>query len=450
MGLFSGESLRGAPAAQHEDRSRSYQAVKSPVDIGSYSDVVVTADTAVQSVAVRTTVDLIASLVSELPTTVSTMRAGTKRAVAAPDNILDPGGDGKGYEDWVYRVLSSWLLSGNTYGMGMVSGRDLFVDLWNPNEVTCSLVEGQEQWYLRGEHVTEAALFAHWRVNPQAGRVLGLSPIEQHASTLGVSLATTRFGRSWFADGAHPSGMLTNSDAVLDDAQADTAKGRLNASLQGTRDPLVLGRGWGFKEIQISPEESQFLQTSKMSEAQCARIFGPGWAELLGYESGGSMTYSNVVDRRLDALVLSANRWIRRIERVLRELAPGMHIEINREGLLEASTLQRYQSHASALTNKWRTINEVRDIEGLAPVAWGNDPDGVAPATGTAPAPGTEPADDATPTEAEQARAAAELIQKIYLGVGVVLTAEEARNIANRAGAGLPTGGMPDGNAAGL
>jgi hypothetical protein len=34
-------------------------------------------------------------------------------------------------------------------------------------------------------------------------------------------------------------------------------------------------------------------------------------------------------------------------------------------------------------------------------------------------------------------RAVAELIQKIYLGVGVVLSSDEARAIANQAGAGL-------------
>lgn len=40
-------------------------------------------------------------------------------------------------------------------------------------------------------------------------------------------------------------------------------------------------------------------------------------------------------------------------------------------------------------------------------------------------------------TEAEQARFAAETIQKVYLGVGPVLDKEEARAIAHRAGAQL-------------
>lgn len=37
-------------------------------------------------------------------------------------------------------------------------------------------------------------------------------------------------------------------------------------------------------------------------------------------------------------------------------------------------------------------------------------------------------------TSPRRARAVAELIQKIYLGVGVMLTADEARSIANGAG----------------
>jgi phage portal protein BeeE len=48
----------------------------------------------------------------------------------------------------------------------------------------------------------------------------------------------------------------------------------------------------------------------------------------------------------------------------------------------------------------------------------------------------------------EQARNLTEMIQKIYLGVGVVLSDEEARGILNRAGAGLPAGGLPGAPAA--
>ena len=35
------------------------------------------------------------------------------------------------------------------------------------------------------------------------------------------------------------------------------------------------------------------------------------------------------------------------------------------------------------------------------------------------------------------------MVQKVYLGVGTVLTADEARAILNQAGAQLPMGGLP-------
>jgi hypothetical protein len=55
----------------------------------------------------------------------------------------------------------------------------------------------------------------------------------------------------------------------------------------------------------VPEEESQFLATQGYTEAQCARIFGPGFAEVLGYESGGSMTYANVESRASHLLVYS-------------------------------------------------------------------------------------------------------------------------------------------------
>ena len=72
-------------------------------------------------------------------------------------------------------------------------------------------------------------------------------------------------------------------------------------------------------------------------------------------------------------------------------------------------------------------MNEVRQVEDLPPLP--DEDDSIA--------------DDLDGDEADQARNVAELIQKIYLGVGVVLTPDEARRIANKAGAGLAPGVDP-------
>lgn len=366
---------------QAEDRSINVPPVLAEYLTSNYSTVnPAVGDSSLQSVAIRSTADLIASLVSELPADV--YRNG-RRVSGGGGPVEDPGGDGSGREDWLYRLMMSFLLRGNAYGTEVEwdvrTGAAKAVDLFHPDDV--SAIDGTRdvpvQWFHKGQRVEGHNLrtFKHWRMNPVAGRILGLSPIAQHATTIGISLRSAKFADQFFADGAHPTAMLVNK-AKLSTVDAVGAKARLLSVMQGSREPLVLGEGWDFKEIQISPEESQFLQTQAFSEAQCARMFGPGFAEVMGYESGGSMTYANVVDRRQDLLVLSMNKWIRRADRILTSLLPPstLSVRLDRDALLEATTLQRYQAHELALRNKWRTVNEVRAIEDLEPVAWGDSP----------------------------------------------------------------------------
>jgi HK97 family phage portal protein len=315
---------------------------------------------------------LIASLISELPAEV--FANGQKRNGSIPDNILDPGGDGMGREDWLYRLLMSELIRGNAYGFEDSwdsMGRARTVDLLHPDDVTVTAIGGDVGWYVHGTKVEGEWLrrFKHYRVNPIAGRTLGLSPVQAHAVSIGATLSAARYGKQWFDDGAHPSGMLVNK-AELTEPMAKAAKAKLLAATKGNREPLVIGDGWDYKNLQVSAEESQFLATQRFSEAQCARMFGPGFAELLGYESGGSNTYANLSDRDLFMLKYSLNKWARRAERILTELLPPstQTVKLNREALLEATTLQRYQAHKLALDGGWMLPSEVREIEDLPDV----------------------------------------------------------------------------------
>ncbi len=195
----------------------------------------------------------------------------------------------------------------------------------------------------------------------------------------------------------HSTGVLSH-DGEADEGVLDIAKRRYMATL-GSREPITLAGKWSWESIQISNEESQFLETAGFSEAQCARIFGPGFAEILGYETGQKMTYGNVVDRRQDLLVLGLSRWFRRYERVLSLFTPRPQwVEVNRDALLEATTKARYEAHKIALDSQWKVVNEVRALENLEPVPWGDEPITKQPSA-IAPAPTTEeetPADGNT------------------------------------------------------
>ncbi|MFI0825718.1 phage portal protein [Streptomyces roseolus] len=337
------------------------------------------AESSLQKVAIWAAVNLIASLTATLPVDVYEGTGAAQREVPAPRVLLDPAGDGYGRIDWTYQYMLSLLLRGNSNGK--VAGRDRLgnptqIVLYHPDQVQGWRDEktGLPQWRVAGQTVDDASDMWHQRVYSVPGRLMGLSPVAFHAQTIGLGISALRFGSQWFADGAHPTGLLVNENA-LDAKQARTAKDRFMAALRGTREPVVLGQGWKYQQIQVAPEESQFLETQKYTSADCARIYGPGLPEILGYDTGGSMTYANVEQRSLDLLTYTLDPWLVRVENMWTELLPGeQYARINRGALARTDLLTRYRAHALALQNRWKVVNEVREIEDMRPVAWGDTP----------------------------------------------------------------------------
>lgn len=331
-------------------------------------------ETAQQSIAIRGAVDLIASIVSELPADVYSGDGPTRRKQRMPATLADPSGDGSGLEDWTYRLVYSWLYRGNAYGDILAAdnrGEQKIlrqVDLFHPDKVVPRVEDGVVKWSVNGQDYTGRMM--HRRVNPVPGQVQGLSPIAAHAAPIGLNISTTRFGKGFFDADANPTGILRNNLAGINAEQGRSVKQTFMAALRGSREPIVMGRGWEFSQLTVNPEESQFLGTMGYTSAECARIFGPGVAEVLGYESGGSMTYANVQDRDISLLKYAVGKWIRRAERTMNLFLPAnQYVIMNRDALLETNTLQRYQAYASALGNQpWKLVNEVREKESLEPL----------------------------------------------------------------------------------
>jgi HK97 family phage portal protein len=402
VGLFFGQRSN-RPATQA--RSVRIPGYSVPVGPPSYASVDVTAgETALQSVAVRAAVDLICSLTSELPVHAYRGSGPDRKQLPTPSYLLDPAGDGHGLQDWSYQVIQSWLLRGNMFGEVLDRnpqyGFPTQISLLHPDDVTGFIdSDGTVRWRVGGRLVENPSNFLHRRANAVPGRVLGLSAISAHAAQIGLSLTTTQFGLQWFQDGAHPGGILSNEEVELNETQSRTAKDRFMAALRGVREPAVLGKGWKYHAVQVAPEESQFLETQGWSAAECARIFGPGVAEVLGYGSSGSgsgsLTYANRVDRSADLLQFSLNKWLRRLERLLSEMLPGpQYARIDRDALLEMTTLDRYRAYEIALTNGFRVIDEVREDEDMRPVPWGATPFALPKPQGDAAAPKNDPKGD--------------------------------------------------------
>lgn len=350
---------------------------------GSYGDIsFASSEASLQTVAMWAAVDLITSLTSELPIDVFRGKGQDKKTLPTPSYLQDPGGDGYGVEDWIAQLLMSWLLRGNVNGRvlewagGAREGvYPTQINLYHPDVVGGWYdTDGRPVWRVQGQ-LFEGDMW-HRRVHPVSGRLMGLSPVQHQAATLGLSMTATKFGLDWFRDGAHPSGMLVNTEVDLNPTLIRQAKDLFLAAVFGTREPLVIGKGWEYKQLQINPDESQFLETNKFSQGQVAKIFGPGVAEVLGFESGGdSLTYSTVEGRSQHLLVYALNKWLRRVDRALTGMLPeGTYARLNRSALLEPTVLDRWRVYQLQLATKARVVNEIRDDEDWQPVPWGDEP----------------------------------------------------------------------------
>jgi HK97 family phage portal protein len=320
-----------------------------------------------QQVAVWGAIDLIASVAAQLP--IDTFKG--RKNLGNPKVIEDPAGDGYGASDWVYQYLVSKLARGNAVGkqtFDPTSGYPTQTVLYHPDTVRGERdrVTGQARWWVENR---EVSTLWHRRSYPMPGCLMGLSPLTIHMTTIGLGVASTRFGAQFFTDSAIPSALLTNEEAEIDQGQAAEVKARWMAAVWGTREPAVFGKGWNYETISLAPEESQFLETNKYTQAQCARIFGPNVAEILGYETGGSMTYANVVDRSMDFLKYTLNRHLRDLETTMTMWLPrGQFVKINRGALLETDLLSRFKAYGMAIGGHYLAPSEAREFEDWEPM----------------------------------------------------------------------------------
>lgn len=398
-----------------ERRTASLTFVNPPIPPNSQYDTYASGQTrfipghtewSLQKAAVWACTNLIGTFAECMPMDVYRGDGPSREKVATPAWLQDLGGDGYGTPDWLYQAVFSMMLRGNLYGTigerDRRMGTPTLIVLAHPDSVSVRQdgQDGTVEWRFAGDKVAAGEVY-HRRVHAAPGRLLGMSPIEMHALTIGTGISAMKFGSQWFTDGAHPSGILKNSESDLTKGGTDQARGvkdRFMASLRGTREPLILGKGWDFQAIQVRPNESQFLETNNFTAAECCRVFGPGFAEVFGYDIGGSLTYANVEQRSLDLLTYAADPWLVRLERMLSALLPRpMEVKFDRSALLRTDLLTRYKAHAVGIGARFLMPDEARAVEDMRPLTDAQKAE--LQAIGVAPPPRENPHQLPAPTE---------------------------------------------------
>lgn len=329
----------------------------------------VTPDTAMRLSAVFSSVNLMADLVSTMPVDVFRGQGKSKTEVSAPKVVEEPS-QLVDVEAWKRQAMVSALMRGNAYGLETATGDDGWprtVEIVHPDDVTWKQPYGKlspVEWSHQGRRV-DAGAMRHLIAHAVPGSPVGLSPIGYMRQTFGLGLAVQEFGARWFGDGAHPTGTL-ETDQAVDQGSAGILKRRIMRALRwGRREPLVLGKGVKWNQVQVNPDDSQFLETIGANRKEVVSIFFPH----LVLSEGDSMTYANIEARTIDLLVFDVQPWLVRLERWWSRMLPrGQYVKFNTGALVRSTLLERYKAHQVAVLTGWRNANEIRDIEDESPI----------------------------------------------------------------------------------
>ena len=321
--------------------------------------------------AVWACVRLIAGVGSTLPIDAYRMVGGESVPTPAAGVLVDPSVD-VSPSVWRYQMWSSLLLAGNAYGLITEFAPNGFprrIEMLSPNVVTWHDEDGGWVTKIDNQPVGRwpNGRLWHTAIFVPGGQPFGLSPITYASRSIASGLEAEKFGGEFFTGGGHPSSIIYSEQNLTPD-QAQGAKDAFVRATRG-REPAVFGAGLKHEQIQISPTDSQFLDSQRYTVEQIARIYGV-FPEMIGAAtSGSSVTYANREQRAADWLTYGLIPYLVPVEESLSSLIPRpQKVKANVSAVLRSDLKTRYESYAIALTNEFLTVDEVRELEDRPPM----------------------------------------------------------------------------------
>lgn len=198
-------------------------------------------------------------------------------------------------------------------------------------------------------------------------------------AAVGNALAMDEYSGKFFANGAHPSMVLTAPNK-MNQEQIDLLQNAFVKKYAGTQNahrlPLVLTEGLQAKEISLSAEDAQLLEARKFQVIDIARAFGVP-PHMIGETSASTSWGTGIESMSRGFVTYTLQPHLVRIEQELnRKLFPNStqkFIQFDRDALIEGDSAAQAAYNRAALGGPgtgmgWLTVDEVRKSKGLAPL----------------------------------------------------------------------------------
>lgn len=259
------------------------------------------------------------------------------------------------------RVKALWLLRADQMTVTRDAQRRL-VYLYR-------LPDGTDAKWIWNSGSTQPAPLLHVRGLGSDGMV-GYSPLTLHRETFGLAKAAEEYGARWFSNGARPSGILTAPGELGDEARL-RIKAAWDATTRGLSQAhrvAVLEQGLDWKQIGLSAEDSQMLETMRDVDARVASIFRVP-PHMIGQVERSTSWGSGIEQQNLMFLQFSLMPWLVRWEQAMaRDLLSikgfATHqIRFNVSGLLRGDMTARTQWYQAMYDRGVFTVNDILKLE---------------------------------------------------------------------------------------
>lgn len=345
----------------------------------SYSGQAVTTSSAMQQLTVFNCVRVLAESVGMLPCRLY-QQTERQRIPAVAHRLyrllsLAPNGYMTSQEFWEL-LIACLCLRGNFYAYKVMAlGNVVELLPIDPDAVKPVL---KDDWtveykvrFKSGERTLTQDEIWHVRLFTLDG-LTGLNPIAYARQTIGIGQAMDKHAGKLFTNGAVTSGVLATDQTLTDEAFE-----RLKTQFQGEHmgvanayKPMILEMGLNWKPISLDAQDSQFIESRKLTDAQLCGLFRVPPHLVANMEK---MTLNNIEHMGMSFVSYSLVPLLTRIEHriqvgLLSERDQATHYaKFNAGALLRGDLKGRYESYGKGIQWGILSPNDCREMEDFNP-----------------------------------------------------------------------------------
>lgn len=203
--------------------------------------------------------------------------------------------------------------------------------------------------------------------------VTGYSPITVCRQSVGAGIAVEQFGAAFFGNGAIPRGILKHPKHLTETALNNLRKtwNQVHQGSQSAHQVAILEEGAEWTNTQISPEDSQFLQSRQFTVLEVGRMFSAPPHKLGDYSQAH---LANVEESNLDYLSTTIMGWVTMLDDELsRKLLTTLErkrftVSTDLTALMRGNTSVRTAYYQTMRNMGAMSANDIRKAESMNPL----------------------------------------------------------------------------------